>query len=50
MIMIKLSWIKFIRIYSVKYLCEECGYIEEWVESKKDLTTITKNKSKLWGL
>ena len=50
MIMVKLGWMKFLRIYPAKYLCEGCGYIEEWVENKKDLTTIVKNKSKLWGL
>ena len=50
MIMIKLGWLKFIRVYPAKYLCEGCGYIEEWVENKSDLATVIKNKSKLFGL
>jgi predicted nucleic-acid-binding Zn-ribbon protein len=49
-IFIKLGWLKYIRIYPARYLCEGCGYIEEWVENKADLATVVKNKSKLFGL
>ena len=28
------------RIPLIKYICCECGYVEEWVENREDLTKI----------
>lgn len=28
------------RIPLIKYICCECGYVEEWVESREDLAKI----------
>lgn len=28
------------RISLIKYICCECGYVEEWVESREDLVKV----------
>ena len=34
-------------IWIVKYICSNCGFIEEWVENEKDLEKVKKKFRKL---
>lgn len=32
-------------VYASKFICASCGYVEMWIERKKDLATIQKKLS-----
>ena len=33
-------------VYVSRYLCEECGYSEEWIDSKEDIEKLKKKYKK----
>ena len=40
----KVVWVK--RVPVARYVCCDCGYVEDWVETKEDLATLWREYSR----
>lgn len=40
----KVAWVK--RVPVARYVCCDCGYVEDWVETQKDLETLRREYSR----